>query len=253
MKVTFLGTGTSGGVPMIGCTCKVCQSTDSKDKRLRASCLVQINNKNILIDCGPDFRQQMLRAGINRIDALLITHEHYDHIAGLDDLRALNYIHKKPIEVYCNQQTEHAIRSIFAYAFNQPNIPGLVKLNFNRIDDQPFRVDEVEIIPIQTLHFKLPVLGFRIYDFTYITDANYIPTIELEKVKGSKAFVLNALRTESHISHFTLSEAIEIASKAGVYKTYFTHISHQMGRHNDVEQKLPINVFLTYDNLQIEC
>ena len=252
MIITFLGSGTSGGVPMIGCNCEVCRSNDSKDKRLRSSILIEVFDCKILIDCGPDFRQQLLTHQIKDIDAIVLTHEHYDHIGGFDDIRALNFVHQKPMEFYCEQRVQIAIESMFSYVFNQPHIKGLTQVNFNSITESEFMVGDIPIVPIRAMHHKLPVLGFRINDFTYLTDANAIDKNNINKIKGSKILVLNALRKSEHISHFSLSQAIDIAKEVNADQTYFIHISHQLGLHNQVENELPDRMFLAYDGITIE-
>lgn len=253
MKITFLGTGTSQGVPIIGCTCEVCSSTNKKDNRLRTSVLVQAQGKNIVIDSGPDFREQMLRTKINRLDGLLITHAHKDHIAGLDDIRAFNFIQKEAIDVYCSEQVEAQLRREFAYIFAEKRYPGIPELNIHNIyPDKPFEVAGVTIQPIEVLHYKLPVLGFKINNFVYITDANYIPPAERKKIEQCKVIVLNALRKEKHISHFTLDEAIEVVQQVKSQQAYLIHISHQLGLHDDVSSALPENIHLSYDGLTLE-
>ena len=251
-EITFLGTGTSQGVPIIGCTCAVCQSTNPKDKRLRSSIWVKNKETHIIIDTGPDFRYQALRAQIPRVDGVLFTHAHKDHIAGLDDIRAYNHIQNESINLYADQLAQQTIKKEFEYAFNGYDYPGIPRLNLNTfINNQKIKINDLIIEPIQLLHYKLIVYGFRIHDFTYITDANYIAPEEFEKIKGTKILVLNALRREKHISHFSLDEAIEIAQKVNAEQTYFTHISHQLGLHDHVEQELPSNIFLAYDQLKI--
>lgn len=252
MKVTFLGTGTSQGVPLIGCTCEVCASESTFDKRLRSSIQIDINNKVFVIDSGPDFRQQMLRAKTKQLDALLFTHEHKDHIAGMDDIRAFNYLNKKVIDVYASLPVQAALRREYQYVFAEKKYPGIPEINLITIDSSPFFIDGVEVIPIEVLHYKMPVLGFRIQDFTYITDANFISEKEKEKIKGSKVLVLNALRKEKHISHFTLDEAIALAQELEIPTVYFTHISHQLGLHKEVSKILPSNMHLAFDGLVIE-
>lgn len=253
MKVTFLGTGTSQGVPLIACTCKVCNSNDPLDKRLRTSVKVEVNGTTIVIDSGPDFRQQMLRSETKKIDALVFTHEHKDHIAGMDDIRAFNYVHKLPVDVFASEQVQVALRREYQYIFADFKYPGIPEINlFTIANNQNFMVNDVEITPIEVLHYKLPVLGFRIGDFTYITDANAISNAEKEKIKGSKVLVLNALRHEKHISHFTLSEAIDLVKELNVPEAYFTHISHQLGLHHEVDASLPDGMHLAYDGLSIE-
>lgn len=251
LKITFLGTGTSSGVPMIGCSCKVCTSANKKDKRLRSSILVESETTTIVVDTTPDFRYQMLRAGVKKLDAVLFTHPHKDHIAGLDDVRAYNYFQQKPMELYANSLTEEAIKREFAYAFSDKKYPGIPNLNLNTIDEKHLLVGDIPVVPIFLWHLKMPVLGFRFGKFTYITDANRIDDEEKEKIKGSEAMVLNALRKESHISHFTLSEAVAIVQELKVPSAYFTHISHQLGRHEDVNLELPQGIQLAFDQLTI--
>lgn len=253
MKVTFLGTGTSQGVPLIACDCKVCASANKKDKRLRTSVLVQINDVNMVIDSGPDFRQQMLACGIKHLDALIFTHAHKDHIAGMDDIRGFNFRMKRAIEIFCTQQVESQIRTEFAYIFAETKYPGIPEVEMNTIrNDVNFEVKGVTIQPIEVMHYKLPVLGFRINDFVYITDANFISNDEKQKIKGRHTLVLNALRREKHVSHFTLNEALELIEELQPKQAYLTHISHQLGLHEEVEQELPPNVKLAYDGLTIE-
>ncbi len=251
-KITFLGTGTSQGVPIIACDCIVCQSKDAKDKRLRSSIHIEQDNTSIVFDSGPDFRQQMLRARIKRMDALIFTHGHKDHTAGFDDIRGFNFIQQSDMEVFCDKRVEETLRKDFDYVFADTKYPGVPKANLHRIENELFTVNGIPIQPIHVLHYKLPVFGFRINDFTYITDANYISEEEKEKIKGSKVFVINALRREKHISHFTLQEAIELAQEIGAERTYFTHISHQLGLHQEVQRELPEGIELAYDGLVIE-
>lgn len=232
---------------MIGCNCEVCTSTDKKDNRLRSSILVESENTTIVVDTTPDFRYQMLRAGVKKMDAVLFTHPHKDHIAGLDDVRAFNYFQQKPMELYANSLTEEAIKREFAYAFSDKKYPGIPNLNLNTIDDKPFIIGDIPVIPVLVWHLKMPVLGFRFGKFTYITDANKIDTAEKEKIKGSEVLVLNALRNESHISHFTLDEAVAMVQELEVPTGYFTHISHQLGRHNIVNEILPKGIALAFD------
>jgi phosphoribosyl 1,2-cyclic phosphate phosphodiesterase len=251
MKVTFLGTGTSQGVPIIACDCEVCNSKDPRDRRLRSSVLIHYNDLQIIIDTGPDFRQQMLREKVTQLDAVVFTHEHKDHMAGFDDIRGFNWKDKKPMEVYGNQQVELALKRDFHYAFSEKKYPGVPSLNLHIIDNQTFEIQGTPIIPIEVMHYKLPVLGFRIGDFTYITDANFISEEEKEKIRGSKVLVLNALKKSEHISHFSLKEAMVLADELDVEKTYFTHISHHMGFHENVSEELPSHMELAYDELQI--
>jgi phosphoribosyl 1,2-cyclic phosphate phosphodiesterase len=251
LKITFLGTGTSQGVPLIACKCEVCTSTNVKDKRLRSSIMVETSTTTIVIDTGPDFRQQMLREQVEQLDAVVFTHEHKDHIAGLDDVRAFNFINGKHIEVYATSRVQAAIKREFAYIFAEDKYPGIPLINLNEIDLAPFQIKDIKLIPIEVMHYKMPVLGFRIADFTYITDAKSISEKEKEKIKGSKVLVLNALRREEHISHFTFQEAIDLAQELNVEQAYFTHISHQLGLYEQVSEELPSNIFLAYDGLKL--
>jgi phosphoribosyl 1,2-cyclic phosphate phosphodiesterase len=249
VKVTFLGTGTSQGVPVIACECSVCTSTSPYDSRLRVSVLIEVEGKTFVIDTGPDFRYQMLRAGVKDLDGILITHEHKDHVAGLDDVRAFNYKQKKAMNVYAHKRVHETLEREFHYAFADFKYPGVPLINLRGITNEPFEVEGVLITPIEVMHYLLPVHGFRIKDFTYITDAKTIADKEKEKIKGSKVLVVNALQKDAHISHFTLDEAIDFALEMGIEKTYFTHISHRMGRHDDVKKELPEGVELAYDGL----
>ena len=252
MKVTFLGTGTSQGVPVIACSCAVCQSNDPRDKRLRTSIHIQHGNSSFVIDSGPDFRQQMLRAEIKNLTALIFTHEHKDHVAGMDDIRAFNYVLKKKIDIYATLRVQEALVREFPYVFHDFKYPGVPEVNMITIDEHPFIIEGLEFIPIEVLHYKLPVNAYRFGDFTYITDANFISEKEKEKIKGSRIVVINALRREKHVSHFNLQEALELIKELQPEKAYLTHISHQLGKHSDVEQELPPNVFLAYDGFEIE-
>ena len=251
MKVTFLGTGTSQGVPVIACSCAVCTSADSRDKRLRSSILLQVDYKNIVIDSGPDFRYQMLRAGVTHLDALVFTHEHKDHTAGLDDIRAFNYKQGEAINVYAHKRVQDALKKEFSYIFAHHKYPGIPQLDLFEIGHHPFEVAGVPFIPIEVMHFQLPVLGFRIADFTYITDAKTVSDVEKAKIKGTKVLVINALQQEKHISHFTLEEALAFAQEIGAEKTYFTHISHRLGTHQKISEIVPAGVELAYDGLCI--
>lgn len=253
MKITFLGTGTSQGVPVIACTCPVCASADPRDKRLRTSVMVEDRGTVVVIDSGPDFRQQMLQQKVMQLDGLVFTHGHKDHTAGMDDIRAFNYIQKKPVDVYATLQVQEVIRREFAYIFSGDDYPGIPQLNFHTISNNTtFSIGHLQFTPIEVFHYRLPVLGFRIGDFTYITDANNIPAEEMKKIKGSRVFVVNALRREHHISHYTLDEAVQVAKEVGAKTTYLTHLSHQMGTHADLLEELPQNIQPAYDNLQIE-
>ena len=253
MKITFLGTGTSQGVPVIGCQCEVCKSLDEKDKRLRSSALIELADRKILIDAGPDFRQQLLRANVSNLDAILLTHEHKDHIGGLDDVRALNYISGRPVDIYAENRTLKAVRAEYPYAFAENPYPGTPEMNLHEIScNEAFVVGEINIVPIRALHCRLPVMGYRIDNFVYITDANSIDKTEMNKMKNCDILVINALRKTTHLSHFTLAQALEIAHAVGAKQTYFTHISHQMGRHAEEEKNLPANARFAYDGLIVE-
>ncbi len=253
MKITFLGTGTSQGVPLLACNCDVCSSTDERDKRLRSSILVQVNGLNLVIDSGPDFRQQMLRTGIRQLDALIFTHSHKDHIAGMDDIRGFNFVMQKAVDVYCTEQVVEQMKREFYYIFDEFKYPGIPEIDIHLIDkNRNFAVGDFEIKPIEVMHYKLPVLGFRFDKFVYITDANFISETEKEKIKGCEVLVLNALRKEKHISHFSLAEAIQLVNEIKPKQAYFTHISHQLGKQIDVENELPSHIRLAYDGLQIE-
>jgi phosphoribosyl 1,2-cyclic phosphate phosphodiesterase len=252
LKITFLGTGTSQGVPVIACRCSVCTSADYQNNRLRCSVMLEVDNKVIVIDSGPDFRMQMLREEV-QLDAILFTHEHKDHVAGLDDVRAFNFKHDKEIDVYAETRVQLALKNEFSYIFSGINYPGLPRVILHDIPNEEILVQGVSVLPIRAMHYKLPVFGFRVGDFSYLTDAKTITAEEKEKMKGSKILVLNALRKEDHISHFTLSEAIALAQEVGAEQTYFTHISHQLGLHDEVQAELPEGMFLAYDGLKLVC
>ncbi|PSL48752.1 phosphoribosyl 1,2-cyclic phosphate phosphodiesterase [Chitinophaga niastensis] len=252
MKVTFLGTGTSQGVPVIACGCEVCSSSDKKDKRLRSSILIASPAGNIVVDTTPDFRYQMLREKVGHLEAVLITHSHKDHIAGMDDIRAFNFFQKSSIDIFATEFSQNIIMREFAYAFADFKYPGIPEINLKTISDGPFQINGLTITPIQVMHYKMPVMGFRVHDFTYITDANFIAPEEKEKIRGSKVLVLNALRKEKHISHFTLEEAIALGKELEVPNVYFTHISHQLGLHEEVTKELPNGMALAHDGLTIE-
>lgn len=238
---------------MIACLCEVCQSTDFRDKRLRSSILIQEGDLNVVIDSGPDFRQQMLRCGIRHLDALVFTHSHKDHIAGMDDVRGFNFSQKEAVDIYCNEDTLNALEREFYYVFEEHKYPGVPDVNVNMIKaGERFLIRDLSLLPIQVYHYKMPVLGFRVKDFTYITDANQIPDSQKELIKGSRVLVLNALRKNEHVSHFSLQQAIELARELGAERTYFIHMSHQMGLHAEIEKELPEGMFFSYDGLEIE-
>ncbi|GAO45028.1 hypothetical protein FPE01S_04_02710 [Flavihumibacter petaseus NBRC 106054] len=237
---------------MIACGCPVCTSTDKKNNRLRSSILVRSATTTIVIDTTPDFRYQMLRAQVKHLDAVVFTHPHKDHIAGLDDVRAFNFFSGKGMPIYANEMTQMNIIREFPYAFAETKYPGVPEIMIHPIDQEAFMVGDIRIEPITVWHMRMPVLGFRFGSFTYITDANHIGDAEKEKIRGSSHLVLNALRKEKHISHFSLSEAIEMATELGVTNAYFTHISHQLGLHAEVDPTLPSGMHLAYDGLQLE-
>ena len=253
LKITVLGTGTSQGVPVIACECDVCQSEDIKDKRLRTSIMITYKGVNYVIDTGPDFRQQMLREDVKRLRAIIYTHEHKDHIAGLDDVRAFNYVQKSSMDIYCDKRVEKALKREFYYAFEENPYSGVPKLKLNIIDkNTPFTIEGLTFHPIEVIHKKLPVIAYRIKDFVYITDAKTIAKEEKEKIKGCEVLFVNALREEEHISHFNLKEALAFIEEIQPKKAYITHISHLFAKHKDIEAKLPKNVFAAYDGLQLE-
>ncbi|PRD55922.1 MBL fold metallo-hydrolase [Sphingobacterium gobiense] len=254
MRITFLGTGTSQGVPVIACQCAVCQSTDTRDKRLRTSIMMQLDiDTNVVIDTGPDFRYQMLREDVHHLDAVLVTHAHKDHIAGMDDLRAFNYQQQQPIPIYGTTITHESLKREFYYAFGEQNYPGVPRLELRPITaGETFRVGTQSIIPIEVMHYKMPVMGFRIGNFAYITDAKTISDESKALLKGVDTLVVNALQEEPHISHFTKDEAIAFAEQIQAETTYLTHISHRFGKHEDIERTLPEGIRVAYDRLVID-
>lgn len=251
MKITIIGSGTSQGVPVIGCRCDVCTSIDPKDKRLRSSVLISMNGKNYVIDSGPDFRQQMLVHDVRSLSAILYTHEHKDHIAGMDDVRAYNYLQKSAMRIYCSHDVEQALRREFYYVFSKDRYPGIPQVELHRVDNSPFDLDGEEVIPVEVMHYQLPVLGYRIRNFVYITDAKTIAEEEKEKIKGAKVLIINALRRTEHLSHFNLEEALALIREVKPERAYLTHISHLFDKHAVIEKELPENVYVAYDGLQI--
>lgn len=252
LTIEFLGTGTSSGVPMVACKCTVCSSADAKDKRLRSSIHLQTASTSVVIDTTPDFRYQMLRSKIEKLDGVVFTHAHKDHIAGLDDVKAFNFIHQSVMPLFANKETADAIKRDFYYAFAEKKYPGVPSLEMHIKEKESFSLGDLDFQPIQVKHLHMDVTGYRIGDFTYITDANYISEEEKQKIKGSKVLVLNALRKEKHLSHFTLQEAIDLSVELQVPTTYFTHISHQLGLHEEVSKELPAGMFLAYDGLVLQ-
>jgi phosphoribosyl 1,2-cyclic phosphate phosphodiesterase len=251
IKVTFLGTGTSQGVPLIACNCRVCTSGDTRDKRLRSSILIETSKTRIVIDSGPDFRQQLLREKTKKLDAVVFTHEHKDHIAGLDEVKAFNFLNKMRMPVYATSRVQTALKREFAYIFSDEKYPGIPEIDLYEIDDAAFNIGDIVMEPINVMHYKLPVKGFRVNDFAYITDANFIPDQEKQKLRNLNVLVLNALRKEPHISHFTFKEAVEMVKELNPRKAYLTHISHQLGLHQELDKELPGNIELAFDGLQL--
>ena len=251
MKITFLGTGTSQGVPVIACKCDVCLSNNLKDKRLRSSVLIEFQNKTIVIDTGPDFRQQMLRESVEKLDAVLFTHAHKDHVAGLDDIRSFNFRSKKPMDIFCTNDVLNALRMEYSYIFSEKTYPGVPKVNVNIIENNNFYIDDIEIQPIRALHYKLPVLGFRIKNFVYLTDLSEINSAEKRKMINADVIVLDSLRKEPHLSHLSLDESIVLIKELKPKQAYLIHISHLMGLHDQVNSELPNNIHLSYDGLQL--
>lgn len=251
MEITLLGTGTSQGVPVIACDCAVCQSTDPYDKRLRSSVMVQQGNTRLVVDAGPDFRQQLLRENVKNLTAILLTHAHKDHIGGLDDVRSFNWVQKKAMDIYAAEEVLEIVKKDFGYAFHEMKYPGVPELELHTVDSINFPIGELIVQPIKALHHKLPVLGFRIGNFCYLTDANFVEETELAKIRGSKVLVINALRKKKHLSHFNLEEALALIAYLKPERAYLTHMSHHMGYHREVQNELPPNVFLGFDGLKI--
>ncbi len=251
IEVTVLGSGTSQGIPIIGCNCEVCSSTDPHDKRLRSSIMIETRGKRFVIDAGPDFRYQMLRENVRHIDAIILTHYHKDHIGGIDDVRAFNYVMHKPIHIYGEEQCLNVVRKDFDYAFAKEKYPGVPEITLHTIIQEPFEIDGIRIVPIRGMHCKMPVLGYRIDNFCYLTDMNYISDTEISKIKGVDTLIINALRHEKHISHFSLEEALQQIQKIGAKENYLTHISHQLGKYEELRKQLPEGVFPAYDKLKL--
>lgn len=251
MKVTFLGTGTSQGVPVIACTCEVCTSLDFRDKRLRTSIHVEIDGKNIVIDAGPDFRQQMLRENIMRLDAVIFTHAHRDHTSGLDDVRPFNFKQNMDMPIFATNHVLEQLQTEFSYIFINKGYLGLPRIEMHEITERPFSVHGINVTPLPVMHMKLPVFGYRFGNFSYITDANFISDATMKLLEGTEVLVLNALQREKHLSHFNLEEALAMVEKIKPGKTYFTHVSHKLGLHGDVEKELPPSIHLAYDGLQL--
>ena len=251
-SVTFLGTGTSSGVPMLGCNCPVCTSADARDKRLRCSIYVEYEGLKLLVDAGPDFRTQLLREKIQHVDAVLLTHHHKDHTGGLDDVRSFNYFEQRAFPIYCEEYVQESLKREYSYAFDEHPYPGAPQFELHTITDAPFSIDGVEIIPVRALHYKLPVLGFRFGKFGYLTDASIITEAEIEKFRGVEFFVINAIRYTSHISHFSVPEALQVIEKVGARQSFFTHLSHQLPPHEAFAAALPANIAPAFDGLRID-
>lgn len=253
MKITFLGTGTSQGVPVIACDCNICLSEDAHDKRLRTSLLLETDETTLLFDAGPDFRQQMLRENVKKLDSIILTHEHKDHISGMDDVRAFNHKSQDAIDIYAEDRVQKAIKKEYSYVFSEYQYPGIPKMRLNAIHEHSFMIKGVQLVPVRVFHYRLPVYGFRVGNFAYITDANYIPEESKEKLFGVKYLVINALRKEKHVSHFSLREAVDFIREISPKKAFITHISHQMGFHAEVSKDLPSEIVLAYDGLSFLC
>lgn len=250
-SITFLGTGTSQGIPLIGCHCEVCDSTDPRDKRLRSSALIEYQGIKVVIDAGPDFRQQMLREDVRDLDAILLTHPHKDHTGGLDDVRAFNYITGKNMPIYCEPNVLESLKMEYSYAFREHKYPGVPEFEVHTIGTDPFFINGVEVIPVRAMHYKLPVLGYRFGKLGYLTDANYISDEDIQKFRGVDVFVINTIRREKHISHFSLDEALDVARRVGARQTYLTHLSHQIEKHSELSLFLPDGVTPAYDTLRV--
>jgi len=252
IHIQFLGTGTSQGIPVVACDCKVCQSNNPKDKRLRSSILIEVNGLKIVIDAGPDFRQQMLRTNTRQLNAILLTHEHVDHLFGLDDIRSFNWVQGHPTDIYAENRVQEAIKRVFNYVFARYKYPGIPQMNLHTVENNPFEIEGIKITPVRGLHYKLPVFGYRIGSLAYLTDINFLEEQEKEKLHGLDILIVNALRKEKHISHFNLKEALELIDELKPKQAYLTHLSHLMGFHDEVQAELPKNVFIAYDGLKLQ-
>ena len=249
IKIEFLGTGTSQGVPVIACDCAVCLSVNEKDKRLRSSLFIEIDGTKLVIDAGPDFRQQMLRIGLHQLNAILLTHEHTDHIFGLDDIRAFNWVQGHPTDIYAEERVQEAIKRVFSYVFAKYRYPGIPQMNLHQVENKAFLINDVEVTPIRGYHYKLPVFGYRVGGVAYLTDINSVEDIEKQKLLDLDVLIVNALRKEKHISHFNLEEALQLIDEVKPKKAFLTHVSHLLGKHDDVQHILPENVFMAHDGL----
>jgi len=252
VKLTFLGTGTSQGVPVVACQCPVCLSDNPKDKRLRSSVMIEADDQCLVVDAGPDFRQQMLAHQVRQLHGILLTHEHVDHIFGLDDIRAFNWVQKQATDIYAEERVQIAIKRIFDYVFANFKYPGIPQMHLHLIENKPFRIGNLAVMPVRVYHYKLPVFGFRFDKLAHVTDVNRLEGAEMDKLRGLEVLVLNALRKEDHISHYSLPQALEVIAELKPKAAYLTHLSHQMGFHEEVQKELPENVFLAWDGLVVE-
>lgn len=251
IKIEFLGTGTSQGVPVVACECLVCQSQNPKDNRLRSALYVEVGGLKLVVDAGPDFRQQLLRIHLRRLDAILLTHEHTDHIFGLDDIRAFNWVQGHPTDIYAEKRVHDTVMRVYDYVFAEHLYPGIPQMNLHFIENKPFVIENVTVTPVRGYHHRLPVFGFRIGNMAYLTDMNWLEEEEKAKLEGLDVLIVNALRREKHISHFNVEEALQLIDEMKPRKAYLTHISHLMGLHDEVEPTLPPHVHLAYDGLKL--